>query len=128
MPARSACFGLALLFLQEGRGSLSMEKMIQIQKLKKMYHGCPAVREISFQVNKGQLFALLGPNGAGKSTTINILCTAISSDGGNVVIDGLTLGLSLIHILDIRIPRLLTDLLKKGSAFLPCNTENLCGI
>lgn len=71
---------------------MSMEKMIQIQKLKKMYHGCPAVREISFQVNKGQLFALLGPNGAGKSTTINILCTAISSDGGNVVIDGLTLG------------------------------------
>ena len=50
-----------------------------------------AVRDLSFCVKEGELFAFLGVNGAGKSTTINILCGQLSKDGGDVTIDGLDL-------------------------------------
>ena len=50
------------------------------------------MRDISFYVERGQLFAFLGPNGAGKSTTIDILCTILQADAGTVNIDGYQLG------------------------------------
>ena len=51
-----------------------------------------AVDGISFDVFAGELFCLLGVNGAGKSTTINIICTLIEKTGGNITLNGLTLG------------------------------------
>ncbi|MBQ8591347.1 MAG: ABC transporter ATP-binding protein [Lachnospiraceae bacterium] len=69
-----------------------MEHIVQVKNLKKSYRGQEAVRGISFQVNKGQLFALLGPNGAGKTTTINILCSCVKADSGSILVDGLKLG------------------------------------
>lgn len=69
-----------------------MNPIIQVENLKKSYHGQEAVRGISFSAEKGTLTALLGPNGAGKSTTVNILCTSILPDSGLVCIDGLTAG------------------------------------
>lgn len=47
-----------------------MEKIIKVKGLKKSYGGVTAVSDISFEVQKGQVFGLLGANGAGKSTTI----------------------------------------------------------
>lgn len=47
-----------------------------------------AVKGISFNIKKGEIFGLLGPNGAGKSTTINILSGALSKDSGTVKILG----------------------------------------
>lgn len=70
-----------------------MNPIIQVEDLKKSYHGQEAVRGISFSVKKGTLTALLGPNGAGKSTTVGILCTSILPDSGLVRIDGLTAGI-----------------------------------
>jgi multidrug/hemolysin transport system ATP-binding protein len=69
-----------------------MEKIIEVTGLKKAYGNVKAVKGISFYVEKGKLFAFLGPNGAGKSTTIDIICTFLKSDEGNVVINGHVLG------------------------------------
>ena len=62
--------------------------MIKIEELYKSYGEVKAVQGISFQVQKGELFAFLGLNGAGKSTTISILCGELAKDGGRVEING----------------------------------------
>lgn len=69
-----------------------MSKIIEVSGLLKSYGDVRAVKGIDFYVEQGKLFAFLGPNGAGKSTTIDILCTLLKADGGNVSIDGRVLG------------------------------------
>jgi len=69
-----------------------MEKMIEVSNLKKNYGEIKAVNDISFYVEGGKLFSFLGPNGAGKSTTIDILCTLLKADTGEVTVDGLLVG------------------------------------
>jgi multidrug/hemolysin transport system ATP-binding protein len=74
------------------------QKIIKIKSLKKSYGELKAVDNISFDVEKGELFAFLGINGAGKSTTINIICGQLSKDGGTVEIDGFDLDKSGVEI------------------------------
>lgn len=69
-----------------------MENILSVRNLKKSYEKVHAVKSISFDVMKGQLFAFLGPNGAGKSTTIDMLCTLLQPDGGQVQVNGYQLG------------------------------------
>lgn len=69
-----------------------MEPIISVEHLKKSYHNIPAVKDISFQVESGKLFAFLGPNGAGKSTTINTICTFLQPDSGTILVNGYHLG------------------------------------
>lgn len=69
-----------------------MSHIIEIKQLEKSYGSVKAVKEISFYVEKGGLFAFLGPNGAGKSTTINMICTFLKPDSGSVQVDGFILG------------------------------------
>ena len=47
-----------------------------------------AVNDLSFTVNKGEIFGLLGPNGAGKTTTLRMLATLIKPDSGDAFVDG----------------------------------------
>ena len=68
-----------------------MNKIIEVSNLQKSYSNLSAVKNINFYVERGKLFSFLGPNGAGKSTTIDILCTLMSYDGGEITIDGLPL-------------------------------------
>lgn len=49
-----------------------------------------AVDELSFTVNRGEIFGLLGPNGAGKTTTLRMLATLIRPDGGDATVDGVS--------------------------------------
>ena len=63
-----------------------MSNIIQIDNLNKSFGSVNAVRNLSFRVKKGELFAFLGINGAGKSTTINIMCGQLTKDSGSVVI------------------------------------------
>ena len=63
--------------------------MIQVHQLTKSYLGHKAVNNISFNINRGEIFGLLGPNGAGKSTTINMMSSLLKSDSGTINIDGL---------------------------------------
>ncbi len=62
--------------------------IVEVEHLKKSYAHIRAVDDISFTVEKGELFSFLGVNGAGKSTTVNILCTLLCKDGGSVRIAG----------------------------------------
>ena len=62
--------------------------IIKIDGLEKSYGEVKAVRNLSFKVRKGELFAFLGLNGAGKSTTISIMCGTLEKDGGRVEING----------------------------------------
>jgi multidrug/hemolysin transport system ATP-binding protein len=68
------------------------EPIIYVSHLKKNYGATKAVKDISFTVDQGALFAFLGPNGAGKSTTINMLTTLLTPDGGDAQLAGFKLG------------------------------------
>lgn len=61
-----------------------MAPAVSIKNLKKTYGSVEAVRDISFQVQPGEVFGLLGPNGAGKTTTIRCLCTLSKPDAGKI--------------------------------------------
>jgi len=69
-----------------------MDKIVEVKGLKKSYGQVEAVKGIDFYVERGKLFAFLGPNGAGKSTTIDMICTFLKPDAGEVFIDGWRLG------------------------------------
>lgn len=69
-----------------------MGKIIEVKNLTKSYGEIKAVKGIDFYVEAGKLFAFLGPNGAGKSTTIDILCSLLPFDEGEVSICGHALG------------------------------------
>lgn len=66
--------------------------IIEVTDLHKSYGDVHAVKGLSFYVEQGRLFAFLGPNGAGKSTTIDMICTFLKPDRGEVTVDGHVLG------------------------------------
>ncbi len=63
--------------------------MIRVEHLTKYYGDYPAVRDVSFEVSKGQIVGFLGPNGAGKSTTMRILAGFNTATSGKAWIDGI---------------------------------------
>jgi osmoprotectant transport system ATP-binding protein len=64
--------------------------MIRLEKVTKIYpDGTPAVRNVSFEVKKGELCVLLGPSGCGKTTTMKLINRLIPVTSGRVFIDGL---------------------------------------
>jgi ABC-2 type transport system ATP-binding protein len=63
--------------------------IIRVQNLLKFFGDFTAVKSISFEVGKGEIFAFLGPNGAGKTTTIKMLTTLLAPTSGSLEIDGL---------------------------------------
>ncbi len=66
-----------------------MSAMISISNLTKTYKsGLQALKPISLEIKKGEIFALLGPNGAGKTTMISIICGIVTPSGGSVTVDG----------------------------------------
>jgi len=62
--------------------------MIEVRNLSKSYGEFEAVKEISFNVQRGEVVGFLGPNGAGKSTTMKILTCYMSQTAGSVTVDG----------------------------------------
>ncbi|EGJ34917.1 MULTISPECIES: daunorubicin resistance protein DrrA family ABC transporter ATP-binding protein [Moorena] len=67
-----------------------MAAAVLIQNLQKRYGDVHAVKDISLQVEPGQIFGLLGPNGAGKTTTIRCLCTLTAPDAGKIEVSGIS--------------------------------------
>lgn len=105
-----------------------MTEIILVENLVKSYGSVKAVKDISFKVEQGKLFAFLGPNGAGKSTTIDIISTLLKEDSGKVTIKGNVVGVdddkirSLIGVVfqDSLLDNLLTvreNLLVRGSFY-----------
>ena len=62
--------------------------MIEVKHITKRYGSHLAVDDLSFTIEKGNIYGLLGPNGAGKSTTMNIMTGCLSATSGEVLIDG----------------------------------------
>ncbi len=63
--------------------------MIEVEGLTKFYGPVGAVRNVSFQIEKGEVVGFLGPNGAGKSTTIRILTCYMPPSSGTATVEGL---------------------------------------
>jgi len=63
--------------------------MIQVYGVTKYYEGVPALREVSFTVDKGEFVFITGPSGAGKSTLLKILFCAEQADEGRIVMQGI---------------------------------------
>ncbi len=63
-----------------------MTAIIKIEDLKKSYGEVEAVRGISMEIYKGEMFGLVGPDGAGKTTTIRILCGLLNPNSGSALI------------------------------------------
>ena len=66
-----------------------MKKTIEVKNLSKSYQGVSVVKNLSFDVKRGEVFGLLGANGAGKSTTIECILGTRSMDSGSAFILGM---------------------------------------
>ncbi len=67
----------------------SKKHMIKVVNLTKKFGDFVAVDDISFEVDKGEVFAFLGPNGAGKTTTIKMLTTLLKPTSGAILINSI---------------------------------------
>jgi ABC-2 type transport system ATP-binding protein len=66
-----------------------MTSIVAIENLSKTYaSGFQALKSISLDIRRGEIFALLGPNGAGKTTLIGIVCGIVNATEGTVTVDG----------------------------------------
>ncbi|MFF3101386.1 ABC transporter ATP-binding protein [Viridibacillus arvi] len=61
-----------------------METIIEVSHLEKSFQKEQAIRDVSFQIKKGEIFGFLGPSGSGKTTTIKILTGQLTASGGDV--------------------------------------------
>ncbi len=70
-----------------------MSNIVEVTHLVKQYPGSdqPAVRDVSFAIQRGEIFGFLGPNGAGKTTTISMLSCLLKPSGGSAIIAGFDL-------------------------------------
>ncbi|MGL5016812.1 MAG: ABC transporter ATP-binding protein, partial [Luteolibacter sp.] len=64
--------------------------MLEAHGLFKKFSGKPALDDVSFQVQRGEIYGLLGHNGAGKSTSLGIILGMVMPDQGDVTIDGIS--------------------------------------
>jgi len=67
------------------------EGIIKLDGLQKSYGELVAVKDLSLDINRGEIFGFLGPNGAGKTTTINMICGLLKKDAGEIYINGISL-------------------------------------
>jgi len=65
-----------------------MNKAIEVENLVKDYGNFRAIKGISFQVERGEIFGLIGPNGAGKTTALRIISTLLAVTSGSVRVFG----------------------------------------
>jgi ABC-2 type transport system ATP-binding protein len=65
-----------------------MDNIVSVSHLKKSFKDVHVLKDVSFSIAKGSIFALLGSNGAGKTTTVKILSTLSKPDGGTASING----------------------------------------
>jgi ABC-2 type transport system ATP-binding protein len=67
--------------------------VVSVRRLSKRYEGGhEALKEVSLDIARGEIFALLGPNGAGKTTLISIVCGIVTPTSGEVEVDGHDIG------------------------------------
>ncbi len=67
---------------------VSLQPMIELRQLHRFFGATRAVDNVSFQVQRGQVFGYIGPNGAGKTTSMRILATLDLPNAGDAFVDG----------------------------------------
>lgn len=75
-----------------------MNKILKVKNLTKYYDDTLGVKNVSFELNEGEIFGFIGPNGAGKSTTIRSILNLINKTSGEVYFDGKILDKNDIEI------------------------------
>jgi ABC-2 type transport system ATP-binding protein len=78
----------ALELSQESENQKESQKTVEAINLSKTFGTFKAVDNVSFSINKGEIFGLLGPNGAGKSTTFKMLCGLVIPTSGEALVGG----------------------------------------
>jgi lipopolysaccharide export system ATP-binding protein len=68
-----------------------------VEHLKKSYQGRQVVKDVSLEIQEGEVVGLLGPNGAGKTTCFYMIVGLVHSDGGNITLDGHDVSRLAIH-------------------------------
>ncbi len=66
--------------------------LLTLDRVTKRFNGVPAVDDVSFTIDRGQVVGFLGPNGAGKSTTMRMVTQYFEPDSGQIRLDGTLLG------------------------------------
>jgi ABC-2 type transport system ATP-binding protein len=67
---------------------VTAETIVRTEHLSRSFGALQAVRDVSLEVHRGEIFGVLGPNGAGKSTTIRMLCGILDPSGGSGTVVG----------------------------------------
>jgi len=62
--------------------------MLRVERIKVSYDEVPALHEVSFQVEAGQIVSIVGANGAGKSTILKAVSSALHPDAGSILFEG----------------------------------------
>ena len=76
------------------------ENIIEVKKLNKIYDKIIAVKDLTFEINKGKIIGLLGPNGCGKTTTIAMILGLVKPTSGEIIIKGKNLEKDRINLLE----------------------------
>ena len=75
-----------------------MPPLVELDQVVKRFGAFHALKGVSLQVGRGEKVVICGPSGSGKSTLVRCINRLESADDGRVVVDGVPLDLSLIHI------------------------------
>lgn len=67
---------------------MSEEHLLKVSNLSKSFGGVQALRDVSFEIKKGDVFGIIGPNGSGKTTLINCITGFVRVDSGKVLYRG----------------------------------------
>jgi len=76
--------------------------LLEVSNLTKRFGGLTAVNNVTFSIEKGELFGLIGPNGSGKTVLFNTISGIYKNDGGEVIFDGETISGLPPHEITVR--------------------------
>jgi ABC-2 type transport system ATP-binding protein len=88
IPHKESRFQINSVDETSGTTIRNEEVVVQTKDLQKFFGDFEAVKGLTFEVRRGEIFGLLGPNGAGKSTTFRMLCGLLEVSGGQISVAG----------------------------------------
>ncbi len=88
IPHKESRFQINSVDETSGKAIRDEEVVVQTKDLQKFFGDFEAVKGLTFEVQRGEIFGLLGPNGAGKSTTFRMLCGLLEVSGGQISVAG----------------------------------------
>ena len=62
--------------------------MLELKNIHKSFDGVPVLKDISIQINEGEIVSILGPSGCGKTTLLNLILGIIRADKGQILYNG----------------------------------------